>query len=140
MSVSTSLDLPPTTPSAPAVQIGGGLPQSSSGSDTASSTPVANPLIPANTGSSSSTTTAAGSSSNAAEVASATQEITQFLSNSKMNIQFSLDQSSGEMVVKIQDPTTGKTIRQIPNELVLQIAQELKQNKTIGNLALDVKA
>jgi len=126
MSVSTSLDLPPAAAStaAPVAEIGGGLPASTAANEAASVLPGATTAAPAT----------------AADVLSATQEIANFLNQSKTDIQFSLDQSSGEMVVRIEDPTTGQTLRQIPNDVVLRIAQELKQNKTIGNLALNEKA
>jgi flagellar protein FlaG len=122
MSVSTSLDLGSVT--APAAQVGGGLPASIAANETPSVLPGATPGAPAT----------------AADVVSATQQIATFLSDSKTEIQFAIDQSSGKVVVEIQDPTTGKTLRQIPNEVVLRLAQELQQNKTIGNLALSEKA
>jgi flagellar protein FlaG len=128
MNVSTSLDLPPAAASV--AEIGGGLPPSTSGNATPS----------VSSGATLGATPAAATSTTAAEVVSATQEITNYLNESKTDIQFAIDQSSGKVVVEIQDPTTGKTLRQIPNEVVLRIAQELQQNKTLGNLALSEKA
>jgi flagellar protein FlaG len=102
--------------------------------------PSVNPVIPTSTAPAATQATSAPAKASTADLTSAAKAITNFLSSSNTNIQFSLDQSSGEMVVKIEDAATGKTIRQIPNEVVLRIAQELKQNKSLGNLALDEKA
>jgi flagellar protein FlaG len=143
MSVSTSMDVP-----AAAAVLGlssGALPQAGGGTATASAAPAASSTAASANAADTVTATAVAASAatkpaSADDVGQAAAEIAAFLSSSKTNIVFAMDQSSGQMVVKIQDAATGKTLRQIPSEVVLRIAQELKQNKTLSNLQFDEKA
>ena len=43
------------------------------------------------------------------------------------SLQFSLDQTSGKMIVKVTDKKTGELLRQIPSEDMLKIAESLDQ-------------
>jgi len=43
------------------------------------------------------------------------------------SLQFSMDETSGKVVVKVLDGSTGNVIRQIPSEQALEIAQALDQ-------------
>ena len=43
------------------------------------------------------------------------------------SLQFSLDQTSNKMVVKVTDKKTGELLRQIPSEDMLKIAESLDQ-------------
>ncbi|MCB5188016.1 flagellar protein FlaG [Methylobacillus caricis] len=61
-------------------------------------------------------------------VESAVKQINEFISPVMQSIQFSTDNDSGKVVVKVVDSETQKVLRQIPNEEVLQIA------KTLGKL------
>ncbi|MCB5183755.1 flagellar protein FlaG [Methylobacillus gramineus] len=61
-------------------------------------------------------------------VESAVKQINEFISPVMQSIQFSTDNDSGRVVVKVVDSETQKVLRQIPNEEVLQIA------KTLGKL------
>ena len=129
MSVSISLDVPAGV--APVNASGGSFSQGAGGGARTAPAPAPAPAAPA---------PASAAPATAAEVSQAAAEIATFLNNSKTNIVFAMDQSSGQMVVSVQDATTGKTIRQIPSEVVLRIARELKQTKTLGSLKFDEKA
>jgi flagellar protein FlaG len=49
-----------------------------------------------------------------------------FVRESGRNLQFSVDEGSGQIVVKVVDETTGEVIRQIPNEEFLRIARSIQ--------------
>ena len=49
-----------------------------------------------------------------------------FVRDSGRSLQFSVDEGSDQVVVKVIDETTGEVIRQIPNEEFLRIAQNIK--------------
>jgi len=83
---------------------------------------------------------AAPAPSNTDAIKAAAAELDAFMRSSNQSIVFQVDKPSGQVIVSIQDATTGQTIRQIPSEVVLRIAQELKQNKTVESLLLDAKA
>lgn len=50
------------------------------------------------------------------------------------NLEFSVDESSGETVVKVVASDTGELIRQIPSEVALKLAESLKES---GNLLFE---
>ncbi|MDF3936915.1 flagellar protein FlaG [Pseudomonas citronellolis] len=43
------------------------------------------------------------------------------------NLEFSVDEASGETVVKVVAADTGEVIRQIPSEVALKLAESLKE-------------
>ena len=49
-----------------------------------------------------------------------------FVRDSGRSLQFSVDEGSGQVVVKVIDETTGEVIRQTPDEEFLRIAQNIK--------------
>ena len=63
--------------------------------------------------------------------------IAQLLQVDNPSLQFSLDQTSGKMVVKVTDKQTGELLRQIPSEDMLKIAESLDQ---LRGLFIDEKA
>jgi flagellar protein FlaG len=141
MSVSTSIDLSPVMEGGSSP--GNALPQFTPATDLSVSQAPAASAAAANAAAASAASASAAQSAQpptASEVSAAAGEISSYLSNSKTDIGFALDQSSGQMIVRITDVATGKTIRQIPSEVVLRIAQELKQYKTLDNLKFDEKA
>ena len=58
------------------------------------------------------------------EAAKAVERVVQPKANA---LQFSVDQSTGQTVVRIVDGGTGDVIRQIPSEEILKIAQSIDQ-------------
>jgi flagellar protein FlaG len=55
----------------------------------------------------------------------AVEQLSQFVSLSQSDINFSIDDASGMQVVKIVDRQSNEVIRQIPSEEAIQIAQAL---------------
>jgi flagellar protein FlaG len=53
------------------------------------------------------------------------------------NLEFSVDDASGETVVKVVASDTGEVIRQIPSEVALKLAESLKE---AGNLLFSERA
>ncbi len=65
------------------------------------------------------------------DVKSAVAEIEKFLSETRRNLQFSTDEESGKIVVKVIASDSGELIRQIPSEEALRIAQSLSDVKSV---------
>lgn len=60
-----------------------------------------------------------------AELDAAVKKLNDFVSPSVQAVEFSVDQESERMVVKVVDTETKATLRQIPNEEVLAISKTL---------------
>lgn len=67
---------------------------------------------------------------------SAVAEIEKFLSNGRRNLEFSTDEESGKVVVKVIASETGELIRQLPSEEALRIANSLSD---VNSLLFDAK-
>lgn len=65
------------------------------------------------------------SSSEDEKVKTAAAQIQQFLDSIQRNLEFSVDEDSGRVVVKVIASDTGLVVRQIPNEEVLKLAESL---------------
>ncbi|KPM63634.1 flagellar protein FlaG [Pseudomonas monteilii] len=61
----------------------------------------------------------------AVKVKSAVSEIEKFLKASQRNLEFSTDEESGKIVVKVIASDSGELIRQLPSEEALRIAHSL---------------
>lgn len=70
-------------------------------------------------------------------VRGAVSEIEKFLSSTRRNLQFSTDEESGKIVVRIIASDTGMLIRQLPSEEALRIAQGLAD---VSSILVDAKA
>jgi flagellar protein FlaG len=64
-------------------------------------------------------------------VKAAAEQIASFLKDSTRELEFRLDEGSGQMVVTVRDATTGDVIRQIPGEEVLRLARVLKEGSAL---------
>ncbi len=62
--------------------------------------------------------------SNAASIEKAVEQINAYLRDSRREIEFQVDESSGRTIMRIID-ATGEVVRQIPSEEVLKIAAAL---------------
>ncbi len=62
----------------------------------------------------------------AAELQNAVSNLNDYVQSLRREIQFSIDEGSGQTVVQVTDPGTGEMIRQIPSEEVLAIARSLE--------------
>ncbi|KIH85939.1 Flagellin protein FlaG [Pseudomonas batumici] len=67
----------------------------------------------------------------------AVQDIEKFVQSIKRNLEFSIDEHSGQVVVKVIASETGEVVRQIPSEEALKLADSLS---TAGNVLFDAKA
>lgn len=65
------------------------------------------------------------------EVRGAVAEIEKFLKETRRNLEFSTDEESGKIVVKVIASDSGELIRQIPSEEALRIAHSLSDVKSI---------
>ena len=61
----------------------------------------------------------------AEKVKNALKDIEKFLASSRRNLEFSTDEESGRIVVKVIASETGELIRQLPSEEALRIAHSL---------------
>lgn len=71
------------------------------------------------------------------DVKEATELVKDFLKPINSNLQFSIDDESGKVVVKMIDPENKEVIRQIPSEEMLAIAKTLD---TVKGLFLQQRA
>ena len=61
------------------------------------------------------------------ELEAAVENLREFVSEMKRELQFSVDEDSGRTIITVIDPDSGKIIRQIPPEEVLQIARSVAE-------------
>ena len=57
----------------------------------------------------------------------AAQDVKDYLQQLPAELQFRVDQGSGEFYFKVVDPTTRKVIRQVPSEELLAMARKLRE-------------
>jgi flagellar protein FlaG len=77
------------------------------------------------------------SDSDSKKLKQAVQDIQKFVQSIKRNLEFSIDKTSGRVVVKVIATDTGEVVRQIPTEEVLKLADSLS---TAGNVLFNGKA
>ena len=70
------------------------------------------------------------------KVKNAVSDIEQFLSSSRRNLEFSTDEESGKIVVKVIASETGELVRQLPSEEALRIARSLSD---VNSILFDAK-
>lgn len=62
---------------------------------------------------------------NKQQISNAVNEINNFFQTAQRSLGFSMDESTGHMVMQIKDTKTNEVIRQIPGEDVLKLAKRL---------------
>jgi flagellar protein FlaG len=67
----------------------------------------------------------------------AVQEIEKFVQSVKRNLEFSIDETSGQVVVKVIASESGEVVRQIPSAEALKLAESLHN---ASNVLFDAKA
>ncbi|MEN8638151.1 flagellar protein FlaG [Pseudomonas sichuanensis] len=67
----------------------------------------------------------------------AVDDIRDFVQSSQRKLDFSIDDSTGQVVVKVIATESGDVIRQLPSETALKLAQSLSE---AGSLLFDGKA
>lgn len=65
------------------------------------------------------------------QVESAVSTIQEFVQSVRRNVNFSLEDASGRVVVKVTDASSGDIIRQIPSEEALQLAESLEEVRSL---------
>jgi len=70
------------------------------------------------------------------ELEKAVTDIREFVQTSQRKLDFSIDDSTGRVVVKVIATESGDVIRQIPSETALKLAQSLSQ---VSSLLFDDK-
>jgi flagellar protein FlaG len=58
--------------------------------------------------------------------------LNEFVQNVKRELQFTVDQDLGRTVVKVVDSESGDLIRQIPEELFLELARKVKEHGEVN--------
>lgn len=61
----------------------------------------------------------------------AVTSIQNFVQNIRRDLNFSLDDSSGRVVVKVTDSVSGEVIRQLPTEEALRLAERLDEARSL---------
>jgi flagellar protein FlaG len=61
----------------------------------------------------------------------AVTEINEYVQSVLRDLHFSVDEDSGQTVVRVRDKESGELIRQIPEDIFLNLAQNLKDNQPI---------
>lgn len=61
----------------------------------------------------------------------AVSSIKDFVQSIRRDLNFDLDDSSGKMVVKVTDRSTGEVVRQIPTEEALRLAENLEEARSL---------
>ena len=61
----------------------------------------------------------------------AVTSIQSFVQNIRRDLNFSVDDSSGRVVVKVTDRASGDVIRQLPSEEALRLAESLEEVRSL---------
>ncbi len=67
----------------------------------------------------------------ARQIDSAVKSMQSYAQSVTRNLNFSIDDSTGEVVVKVIDGESGKVVRQIPSEEVLKLAAQLDDMRSL---------
>ena len=67
----------------------------------------------------------------AAQIEQAVSEINEYVQSIQRDLHFSVDKDSGLTIVRVRDKESGELIRQIPEDIFLSLAQNLKDNQAI---------
>jgi uncharacterized FlaG/YvyC family protein len=62
------------------------------------------------------------------DIKKAARQVNDFVKQLDRNLEFSVDESSGRVIITVREPETGKIIRQIPPEELLVIAKLVSEN------------
>ena len=64
-------------------------------------------------------------------VNAAVDQLKSFVKDAQRNLDFSVDDSSGQFVVKVLDGDSGMVIRQIPSEELLRLSERLESMRSL---------
>ncbi|MCP1651234.1 flagellar protein FlaG [Pseudomonas sp. GD04087] len=74
---------------------------------------------------------AASAADKRGQIDSAVKSMQSYAQSVTRNLNFSIDDSTGEVVVKVIDGESGKVVRQIPSEEVLKLAAQLDDMRSL---------
>lgn len=66
------------------------------------------------------------------QVSQAVAQMNEFVQNEQRDLQFSVHEATGTMVVQVTDRNSGELIRQIPNEDFLRLAEHANRNEQVN--------
>lgn len=66
-----------------------------------------------------------------AEIGDAVERIRTQVQSLQRNLDFSVDDSTGQVVVQVLDGDSGKVVRQIPSEDILRLAERLDEMRSL---------
>lgn len=58
-------------------------------------------------------------------------EINEYVQSIQRDLHFSVDEESGLTIIRVRDKESGELIRQIPEDIFLNLARNLKENQTL---------
>jgi len=67
----------------------------------------------------------------ASNIEQAVTEINEYVQSVQRDLHFSIDDDSGLTIIRVRDKESGELIRQIPEDIFLSLAQNLKDNQSI---------
>ncbi len=67
----------------------------------------------------------------ASNIEQAVTEINEYVQSVQRDLHFSIDEDSGLTIIRVRDKESGELIRQIPEDIFLSLAQNLKDNQSI---------
>ncbi|MGS2716856.1 flagellar protein FlaG [Eionea flava] len=70
-------------------------------------------------------------SKSVSNIQEAVTEINEYVQSVQRDLHFTVDEESGETIVRVRDKESGELIRQIPEDIFLSLAQNLKDNQPI---------
>lgn len=72
------------------------------------------------------------------ELKDSVSQLNHYVQSVNRNLEFKLDNETGQTVVKVVDRETDEVIRQIPDELALRLAEKLQQDEPLTLLNIEV--
>ena len=66
-------------------------------------------------------------------------QVNDYLQVQKRSLEFSVDKSTGQTIVKVIDQSSGKVVRQIPPEYVVRLAQTLLEHNGVRSTGIELK-
>lgn len=67
----------------------------------------------------------------AEQISQAVAQMNEYIQSEQRDLQFSVDDASGQTIVRVTDRESGELIRQIPNEVFLTLAEQARKNEAI---------
>lgn len=67
----------------------------------------------------------------AGDLDAAVASMSSFVQSVQRNLAFSIDESSGDVVIKVVEHESGKLVRQIPSEEALRLSEQLEELRSL---------